>query len=51
MTGYIKRKAINLCHGMKEQKYLDQLGLNVKITQAKNPGDDPTNIPNNGLMR
>ena len=32
------------------EKYLDQLGLNVKITQAKNPGDDPTNIPNNGLI-
>ena len=31
-------------------KYISSLGLNVKVIQALNPGSDPTNIDNNGLL-
>ena len=32
------------------EKYITELGLNVKVLQASNPGDDPDNIENNGLI-
>ena len=32
------------------EQYISQLGLNVKIIQAQEPGADPTNIDNNGLI-
>ena len=32
------------------EKYITPLGLNIKIKQALNPGDDPTNIDANGLI-
>ena len=32
------------------EKYIETLGLNVKISQTENPGTDPTNIENNGLI-
>lgn len=31
-------------------KYISSLGLNVRVIQALNPGSDPTNIDNNGLL-
>ena len=30
--------------------YVAQLGLNIKVKQANNPGADPANIDNNGLI-
>ena len=32
------------------EKYIAQLGLNVKVLQVENPGADPGNITNNGLI-
>ena len=32
------------------EKYIETLGLDVKISQTENPGTDPTNIENNGLI-
>ena len=32
------------------EKYIDTLGLNVKVLQTVNPGYDPNNISNNGLI-
>ena len=32
------------------EKYIDTLGLNVKLLQTDNPGYDPNNISNNGLI-
>jgi hypothetical protein len=32
------------------EKYISSLGLNVKILQTENPGADPDNIENNGLI-
>ena len=32
------------------EKYISALGLNVKVSQAENPGSDPNNITNNGLI-
>ena len=32
------------------EKYISSLGLNVRVEQAQNPGADPTNIDNNGLI-
>jgi len=30
--------------------YVSKLGLNIKVKQASNPGSDPINIDNNGLL-
>ena len=32
------------------EQYISQLGLNVKVIQTQEPGADPTNIDNNGLI-
>ena len=32
------------------EQYISSLGLNVKVKQSLNPGADPTNIDNNGLI-
>jgi hypothetical protein len=32
------------------EKYISSLGLNVKVLQAENPGFDPNNIEDNGLI-
>jgi hypothetical protein len=32
------------------EQYISQLGLNVKVIQTQEPGSDPTNIDNNGLI-
>ncbi len=32
------------------EQYISSLGLNVKVKQSSNPGADPTNIDNNGLI-
>ena len=32
------------------EKYISSLGLNIKVLQAVNPGSDPDNIENNGLI-
>ena len=32
------------------EKYVSNLGLNVKVAQTENPGTDPNNIENNGLI-
>ena len=32
------------------EKYISILGLNVQVTQTNNPGADPNNIENNGLI-
>ncbi|MDG2138784.1 MAG: T9SS type A sorting domain-containing protein [Flavobacteriales bacterium] len=32
------------------EQYISDLGLNVKVKQSLNPGADPTNIDNNGLV-
>jgi len=32
------------------QQYIANLGLNVNVLQTENPGTDPNNIPNNGLI-
>ena len=32
------------------ERYISSLGLNVRVEQAQNPGADPTNIDNNGLI-
>ena len=32
------------------EQYISQLGLNVKVKQTQNPGADPTNIDDNGLI-
>jgi len=32
------------------EQYISSLGLNVKVLQAHNPGSDPNNIENNGLI-
>ena len=32
------------------EKYVSNLGLNVKVAQTQNPGTDPNNIENNGLI-
>ena len=32
------------------EKYISKLGLNVKVLQTVNPGSDPDNIENNGLI-
>ena len=30
--------------------YVSELGLNIKVKQASNPGDDPANIMDNGFI-
>jgi hypothetical protein len=32
------------------EKYVEPLGLNIKVKQASEPGSDPANIDNNGLL-
>ena len=32
------------------EKYVNSLGLNIKVKQASEPGSDPANIDNNGLL-
>tara|TARA_X000000368_G_scaffold4387_1_gene3361 strand:- start:33520 stop:37797 length:4278 start_codon:yes stop_codon:yes gene_type:complete len=32
------------------EKYIESLGLNVKVLQTQNPGADPNNIEDNGLI-
>ena len=32
------------------EQYIEQLGLNVKVLQTENPGDDPGNISTNGFI-
>ena len=32
------------------QQYISSLGLNIHVMQTENPGADPANIPNNGLI-
>ena len=46
-TGNVKASA-NQDIVVGTEKYITNLGLNIKIKQASNPGADPTNIENNG---
>jgi hypothetical protein len=48
-TGNIKASADQDIELGSEQ-YISQLGLNVKVKQTQNPGADPTNIDDNGLI-
>ena len=32
------------------EEYISSLGLNVKVKQSLNPGADPANVDNNGLV-
>ena len=48
-TGFVKASA-NQDIIVGTEIYVSQLGLNVKVKQASNPGDDPTNIDDNGFL-
>ena len=48
-TGEIKA-SVNQDISVGSQKYIPDLGLNVVINQASNPGANPENISNNGVL-
>jgi len=48
-TGYITASA-NEDILVGTEVYISSLGLNIKVKQVSNPGEDPTNIMSNGLI-